>query len=89
MADITLLPVRLPPGVEATPAEVLQMLKCGCSTNGPCSTAPCGCATSQITCTVFCKCYLNENCQNPLTKRADALEREDDDEEEPDSTSTT
>ena len=54
----TLLPVRLPSGIEAAPAEVLFLLKCGCSTDQPCETARCGCTAAQLTCTAFCKCFM-------------------------------
>ena len=73
--------VQLPPAIEAAPAEVLLMLKCGCSTDEPRQTAQCGCATFQMTCTVFCKWFLSNNCQNSWIRRTVWTEDADQDEE--------
>jgi hypothetical protein len=35
--------VTPPPNVSVAPSEVLKMIKCGCTTDTPCSTAMCEC----------------------------------------------
>ena len=35
--------LTLPPNVSVAPSEVLEMIKCGCTTDTPCSTAMCEC----------------------------------------------
>ena len=74
-----LQPVTLPPTVQAAPAEVLSMLKCGCGTDQPCGTARCGCSVAQMTCTVFCKRFLSGGCLNLWTKRGSSLPEEPED----------
>jgi len=36
------------PNVGVSPPEVLEIVRCGCSTDTPCSTAICGCYTSRL-----------------------------------------
>ena len=38
-----MVPVTLPPNVSAAPSKVLEMIKCGCPTDTPCSTTMCEC----------------------------------------------
>jgi hypothetical protein len=38
-----MVPVTLPPNVSVAPPEVLEMTKCGCTTDTLCSTAMCEC----------------------------------------------
>lgn len=53
-------PVTLPADVSPAPVSVLKMIKCGCSSSQPCSTARCSCSTAHISCSVFCACHGDE-----------------------------
>ena len=64
----TLTAKILPPDVDLAPPEVLELLRCGCSTNEPCSTQRCGCHTGNLPCTFFCACHAESHCQNPYNK---------------------
>ena len=46
----TLSPTTLPPGVSVVPINILEMVKCGCSTSQPCSTGKCGCVGAHMSC---------------------------------------
>ncbi len=64
----SLTAVTLPSDASLAPATVMQMIKCGCSSEQPCATARCGCYTAQLACTVFCNCNIMGNCHNRWTK---------------------
>ncbi len=64
----SLTAVTLPSDASLAPATVMQMIKCGCSSEQPCTTARCGCYTAQLACTVFCNCNIMGNCHNRWTK---------------------
>ena len=70
----TLTPKTLPPDVALAPREVLEMLRCGCSTEEPCGTQRCGCHTGHLPCTFFCACHGESHCQNPYNKEREADE---------------
>ena len=46
-------PVMLPQNAALAPVEVLQMIKCGCTSTRPCSTARCKCILAQMSCSVL------------------------------------
>ncbi|XP_066913347.1 uncharacterized protein [Clytia hemisphaerica] len=75
-----LLPSMFPESVFAAPDAVLQMIKCNCASESPCSRQNCTCASAKLSCNKFCKCYESENtCCNEWTNKDDYL---NDDEEE-------
>ena len=49
-------PLTLPSGVEPAPVEVLQLIRCGCSSDKPCQSARCSCYSAHVKCSVFCVC---------------------------------
>ena len=61
----TLVPRMMPPNTAIAPPEVLQMIRCGCSSETPCYTSHCRCTAAKLPCTVFCACAarMNEHCQ--------------------------
>jgi len=63
-----LVPVTVADKVPPVPVEVLQIIKCGCSSNTPCSTARCGCVVAQLACSMFCSCNGSDDCCNERTK---------------------
>jgi len=64
-ATKTLTPRTLPLDVALAPPEVLELLRCGCSTDEPCHSQECGCNSGQVPCTFFCACRGGPNCRNP------------------------
>lgn len=78
-ADQGFVPVGLPEGVSPVPEGVLKIIRCGCSSDTPCSTARCGCVVAQLSCSVFCSCRGAEECCNERTKTC--LSHVDDDEQ--------
>ena len=75
----TLYPVTLPHGVFAAPENILQLLKCGCTTSRPCSSGRCGCVTAQMSCSIFCSCNAGSDCCNEQTRALAVNPGEDDD----------
>ncbi|KAK3106543.1 hypothetical protein FSP39_022295 [Pinctada imbricata] len=82
-----LIPIAIPSSQSPVPTSVLQMIRCGCSSNLPCATNKCGCFSAQLSCTVFCKCFRTGNCQSRWTKETgncsgveDACNTDNDDE---------
>ena len=49
--------VTLPSGVEPAPVKVLQLIRCGCSSDKPCKSARCSCYSAHVKCSVFSVCY--------------------------------
>ena len=73
----TLVPVGIPDGVSPVPDAVLNMLKCGGSSNSSCSSKRCSCSSSRIVCSIMCKCRGDPDvCHNKETRRAAAAEVE-------------
>ena len=60
-------PIALPADVSPAPVSVLKMIKCGCSSSQPCSSARCSCSTARISCSVFCTCHGDNDCKNAHT----------------------
>ena len=50
-------PVTLPSGVEPAPVEVLQLIRCGCSSDKPCQSARCSFYSAHVKCSVLCVCH--------------------------------
>ena len=51
-----LCPVDIPEGISPAPPEVLNLLKCNCSSNKPCSSKRCACDSLKVACSVMCQC---------------------------------
>ena len=62
-----LVPVMLPPGIDALPKEVQKLMACGCQATEPCGKGNCSCRTLRLTCTIFCKCSGSNSCRNPYS----------------------
>ena len=79
-----LIPKALPDGVKAAPDEILEKLRCGCSSEQPCKTTHCKCHKRGRPCTIFCGCSASEICCNPHKKQIndDDSENDSDDEDE-------
>ncbi len=54
----------VPSEVKMAPPEVLELIRCGCSSSNPCSTARCSCSASKLPCTLFCTCHREAVCGN-------------------------
>ena len=67
----TLVPVTVPPDVSLAPLDVLQLIKCGCSSERACSTGRCGCNSAHIPCSIFCACHGLFKCYNNKTAEVD------------------
>ncbi len=67
-ATKSLNPVMVPSEVKMAPPEVLELVRCGCSSSNPCSTARCSCSASKLPCTLFCNCHKEEICGNQNNK---------------------
>ncbi|KAJ8874577.1 hypothetical protein PR048_025443 [Dryococelus australis] len=61
-----LKPVTLPEEIAVAPADVLNVIKCNCSSEKSCSSTRCTCA-GKLPCTIFCQCYGKE-CFNLRTR---------------------
>ena len=66
-----LIPVTLKPNISVAPPELLEMIRCGCATDTPCSTALCGCFTAHLSCTMFYGCHGEAHCRNDHTRWVD------------------
>ena len=56
--------VPLPDNVSPAPMDVLQLIRCGCSSEMPCMTARCSCYAARLSCSMFCGCHADHNCHN-------------------------
>ena len=53
--------ITLPPDVSPAPLDVLHLIKCGCASEHPCSTARCGCYAAHLSCSMFCACHHGDD----------------------------
>jgi len=69
----SLLPVPMPTDVALAPPQILELIRCGCTSGTPCRTAQCGCCAAHLPCTFFCACHRdsNINCHNERTKQVE------------------
>jgi len=67
------------PDVALAPPEVLELLRCGCSTDEPCRSQRCGCNSRQLPCTFFCACRGGPNCRNPYKIDKERASEDDND----------
>ena len=74
----TYFPVALPLGCKAAPDDILKMVKCGCTSERPCSSLRCSCASAHLSCSIFCACGATESCYNKQTKFVRRTEEEGD-----------
>ena len=66
-----LVAVTLPEDVARVPTEIQKLIKCGCASEEPCSTARCGCVSARVKCSVFCSCKKDDICFNPANMSED------------------
>ena len=52
----SLVAIGIPPGIVCATSSVLDLTKCSCFSDKPCSNYRCGCVSAQLACTMFCKC---------------------------------
>ena len=74
----TLSLVMLPVDVSPVPVDVLQIIKCGCSTEHPCSSGRCGCVVAQMSCSMFCRCHATPECNNCHTRTTTSVDEDED-----------
>jgi len=53
-----------PPDRAPLPLEIIKMVRCGCSSNWPCSSARSSSVIAQLACSIFCVCHKTENCSS-------------------------
>ena len=53
----TLNPTTLPAHCKAAPDYILDMIKCGCKSELPCSSKKCSCRVHGLPCTMACQCF--------------------------------
>ena len=69
-----LCPVGITEGISPAPAEVLNLIKCKCSSNKRCSSKRYTCVSSRLTYSTMCQCRGDtQRCFNEETKLADDL----------------
>ena len=56
--------VSLSADVSTAPMDVLKLIRCGCSSEHPCSTARCSCYAAHLHCSIFCGCQDDNRCPN-------------------------
>ena len=64
VATKSLTPVSLPSDIDVAPREILEMIRCGCSSEKPCRSAQCRCCAARLPCTLFCACRGESDCNN-------------------------
>lgn len=64
-----LLPRPLPEGVKPAPDEILEKIRCSCSSAQPCKSTNCKCHKNGRACTMFCGCSDDATCCNPYKKK--------------------
>ena len=73
-ASNTVLAITVASNVALAPLNVLKMIKCGCTSDIPCSTLRCSCYQARLPCTIFCACQKVQvdiiQCNNEQTKHA-------------------
>ena len=75
-----LSPIMLPANVSPVPVDVLQMIKCGCSSERSCSTGRCGCVVANMSCSMLCCCHAGPECNKCHTRNTPSFaEGEDSD----------
>ena len=78
----SLVPVMLPSNVPLAPPEILELIRCGCSSASPCSTARCRCSAAKLPCTIFCNCHSDSHCGNACSKSENQSDRNETNSEE-------
>ncbi len=56
-ANKTLCPTSLPDNTKPAPDYILEIIKCVCKTETPCSTKKCSCRIKGLPCIMFCACF--------------------------------
>ena len=74
----------MPYDVSPAPLDVLQLIKCGCASERPCSTAQCGCFMANLSCSMFCGCHGDYKCCNVNSITGSTHADIDNEDEDPD-----
>ena len=77
----SLVPILLPPNVALAPSYILEIIRCGCSSERPCFTTQCRCTAAKLPCTMFCTCRGDLACNNDANKTVEATDDENADNE--------
>lgn len=59
-----LFPTIVPQNTPLAPADLLKLIKCGCSSDKSCSSKRCSCKANGLGCTIFCHCKGEDECYN-------------------------
>ena len=60
----SLQPTKVSSDTLLAPSKILQMIRCTCSSEIPCSTSRCGCNRAKLAYTMFCACQTSTACYN-------------------------
>ena len=74
---ITIRPRMLASDVSPVPVEVLQMIKCGCSSVRACGSGRWSCVSAQMSWSMFCTCHAGPDYCNEHTKAVSSLDEDD------------
>ena len=77
-----LLPRPLAEGVKPAPDDILDRIRCRCSSAEPCKTSNCKCHKSGKACTMFCGCSDDDSCCNPYKRIRNQDDESEDDVED-------
>lgn len=80
-ASRCLVPVLVPANVNMAPSYILEMIRCGCSSERPCLTSQCRCTAAKLPCTIFCTCRGDVICRNETNRTVQSLDDDDSDNE--------
>uniref|UniRef100_A0A1Y1MNM3 Tesmin/TSO1-like CXC domain-containing protein n=1 Tax=Photinus pyralis TaxID=7054 RepID=A0A1Y1MNM3_PHOPY len=73
-------PISVPKNTKLAPDFILELAKCSCKANDPCSSNRCGCLSNGVSCSLMCKCMMDKRdenkCKNPLTKFVETAQNE-------------
>ena len=67
---------------QVAPAQLLDIVSCGCSAEKACNQMNCSCRVAGLSCTDYCTCAGGDHCCNPMTTRHDNDYEDDDDNED-------
>ena len=80
-ASRSLVPMLLPPNVALASSYILEIIRCGCSSERPCFTAQCRYTSAKLPCTMFYTCRDDLACNNDAKKTVEATDDENTDSE--------
>ncbi len=60
----SLQPIAIPSDIPLAPSDILQVIRCTCSSETHCKSSQCGCNRAKLVCTMFCTCQNLTACYN-------------------------